>query len=368
MKTLPRKVCSREWMLIFLFGIAILFILSGCEVNDEGITEPGIQKCLSNPQHVLNGNNVTRSDDSRPNGFFPLDMGNRWTYTGETSIMAEGGEPLTIHFEEEHKIVGTEELFDRMYILEEQVHVDDYSGDPIVSWARYRQDRSGLYTADVPLTDPPGDDEVFAKSNTARVDKRRERWDILCQRAASGFQSDNLIAFRQASNNLYRKMRMIDEILGRQTPGVPLLGDPPGGVLPDEITRLRYPLHPRQEWIIRDSPLFESMVIRHDVLDLPAGKMNGFRIGVFSELYDPGDEVLLWYGRNGFLRMFAHFEVEMVDPSGNTTGILVSEENMFLTNLELARGGRRIDPAECKHDLMQAQPIKPQKRSGKAGR
>jgi len=91
------------------------------------------------------------------------------------------------------------------------------------------------------------------------------------------------------------------------------------------------------------------MVIGHDALDLPAGKMNGFRISVISELYDQCDVVFLWYGRNGFLRLFAHFEVEMLDPNGNPPGVLVAEENLFLNSLEIVRGGHRVDQAVCRH-------------------
>jgi hypothetical protein len=367
MKTRPSKVCSKKWMLIFLFSVATLPILSGCEVNNDRIMEPGVQKTPSSPQYVLNCRNIIRSLDSRPSGFFPLDMGNRWTYSGETFIMVEGGEKSTVHYNEERTIVGTEELFDRVYFLEKQEIIDDTRGDVITYWVRYRQDRAGLYQADVPITDPPNDDEVFATFTSTQADKRKERWNFLCQRISSEFRSDNLNAFLMASNNIYQKLRMIDVILGRQALRIPSLGGPPGGVLPDEITRLRYPLHPRQEWIIRDSPLFESMVIGHEVLDLPAGKMHGFKISIVNELFDPCDVVLLWYGRDGFLRMFAHVETEMVDPSGNPIGTLILEENLILESLELARRNLRVDPANCKHDLIQVRSNKPLQRSSRAG-
>lgn len=335
MKTKSSIVCSRIWMLVILFGLATPVIFSACEENNKRIMEPGIQKTPSTPQCISNRRNNLQFDDSRQHGYFPLDIGNRWMYMGETSIMVEGGEPSTIHFEEERTIIGTEDLFGRMYVIEKQETYDDIRGDVITYWVRYRQDRAGLYEADVPITVPPGDDEANSMLTSTHVDKRKERWDILCQRISSEYRADNLNALQIASNYLYEKLRLIDVILGRSTLRIPVLGGPPGGVLPDEITRLLYPLHPRQEWIIRDTPLFSSIVIGHDVLDLPAGKMQGYKISVVTELSDPKDVVLLWYGRDGFLRMFVHVETEMVDPNGNPIGILVSEEKLLLENLEL---------------------------------
>jgi hypothetical protein len=110
--------------------------------------------------------------------------------------------------------------------------------------------------------------------------------------------------------------------------------------MPEELTRLSYPLRPGQEWTVRDEPFFGSEVEAHDVLDLPPGKMSCFRIKMTNFAMGPDDEVFVWYGRDGFLGMSIHVEGEVIDIGGNPIGVLVFDQNMFLESLDLVRPGR----------------------------
>lgn len=377
MKNIYRSIHSPYWMVILMAGVTALVLLSGCGPGGDGVVEPEIQHTAVISQSPSLTGNAAHGDRVGWNGFFPLAIGNRWTYSGEISIETNGVPPTTFRYEETHALIGTEELFGREYILERQDMVDVATGDTITYWLRYRQDRAGLYEADVAISDPPGDEEMHAAAirgggrvpTTAAADPgekvcatsggrkgvavatvdgtadpRRARWDALCRRVSADLPAARRAAFSTACDELYQKLRMIDALPGRRTPDASLRGGPPGGVLTDEITRLAYPLHPRQEWIVREDPLFASVVEAHDVLDLPAGRFNGFRIAMGSVLYDPRDVVFIWYGRDGFLKLFAHIEADMVGPGGEPLGTVVTEEHRELEELALDGNGRPVRP------------------------
>jgi hypothetical protein len=163
----------------------------------------------------------------------------------------------------------------------------------------------------------------------------------LWREASVAIQTGQEEVYRQGWEELCRRLRVIDIALGREAAVGMQLQGPPGGVLPEEITRLRYPLHPSQEWIIRDDEiLVAAMVEEHDVLDLAPGKMGGFKIRLLIEDLGSEDLVHVWYGRAGTLGLSIHIEQEMVDPGGNPIGTLVLDERRFLESLDLARGGR----------------------------
>jgi hypothetical protein len=245
---------------------------------------------------------------------------------------------------EKRSIVGSEELSGREYMLENQVSIISSGIDPddtITYWYRYRQDRAGLYEADVATTDPPGDDGAAASPAGEDLSIGRTRWDMLWKKTVDGLKSIDKETVERARIAHFRKIEAVNELLGRGD-GPGLLAGPPGGILPDEIQRLRYPLHPKQEWIIRDTPLFYSVVERQEVLDLPAGRMNGWRIRVYNEFLGDNDIVYLWYGRSGFLGMTVHLETEM----DGVSGTMISDEDLYLESYDLTGKGKDQDEAE----------------------
>ena len=70
----------------------------------------------------------------------------------------EGGPPSPPEVFEgvgECEIIGVEERFGREYIVEECRIYDSELTDTLVTWVRFRQDRTGLYEAMIPIIEPP---------------------------------------------------------------------------------------------------------------------------------------------------------------------------------------------------------------------
>ena len=154
-------------------------------------------------------------------------------------------------------------------------------------------------------------------------------------------EAEHRDAYRRSLDDLCLRLRVIDSAIGRITGPAPVLQGPPGGVLPDEITLLKYPLHPSQEWTIRDDPFYVfGAVEAHEVLDLPPGRMNGYKIRIDNGLFGPSDWGYVWYGRDGYLGLTAHLETEILDPNGNPMGALVFDEHTLLESLDLVGKGR----------------------------
>ncbi len=296
---------------------------------------------MSQQEAILN---IGVSQNNQQQGeYYPLAIGNSWAYTGESSISMEGSESYCISINEKRTIVGKEELFDREYILEKQEIAQSGRDEIITYWIRYRQDRAGLYEADVAASDPPGEDRYIIRLSDDNLDLNCDRWTVLWQNFANGLNIIDNDAIERARILHFNKISAINELLGRKANSALLSSGPPGGILPDEIQRLRYPLRPRQEWIIRDIPLFYSFVESHEVLNLPAGRMSGFKIRIYNELLDDDDIVCLWYGRRGFLGMYVHLETEMYDSEGNSYGAIISDEDLFLDSYNLVKQEKDIE-------------------------
>jgi hypothetical protein len=78
-------------------------------------------------------------------------------------------------------------------------------------------------------------------------------------------------------------------------------------------------------------------VIGHDVLELPAGRLAGWRIQIKPEGLDPDDRVTIWYGRAGFLRLSISLQSVAVDEWGNRIGTAFYQETKELESYELER-------------------------------
>jgi hypothetical protein len=278
---------------------------------------------------------------SLPGGFYPLDVGNTWTYAGEFTISVDGGPPTISSTTEVYSIIGTEERFGREYALEKRLGVDE-DGDTLSPfWFRHRQDRAGLYTADIAGNEPPLDTHRGASYLSAAVDSRAAREDRIFQEITRAAHPGRREAYRRAWEDLCTRLGAIQAAMGGAAGPASMLQGPPGGVFPEEITRLEYPLHPSKHWTIRDDPFFVfGTVEAHEVLDLPPGKLNGYRIRIESDIYGPNDLVHIWYGRDGYLGLSAHLEVEIRDPMGNPMGLMVVDEQTFLESVDLVGKGK----------------------------
>jgi hypothetical protein len=165
-----------------------------------------------------------------------------------------------------------------------------------------------------------------------------DRWDELWKRAADDLAPDDRDTAERVKEVHFNKIKAVNDLIGRRT-GSAFLTGPPDGILPDEIQRLKYPMHTRQEWIIRADPLFYSIVEGMDVIDLPAGRMNGWRIFIHNEFLDDNDIVHLWYSRQGFLCMKVHLETE-----DHTFGdVIITDETLYLVDYDLEGKGKKDD-------------------------
>jgi len=284
--------------------------------------------------------------------FFPLQPGNRWGYCGEWVLVIDEesrtdrtGEAMVVA--QEREIMGLEEVFGRNYVVEEERTCFGNSDSARVYWKRYRQDRAGLYEADVPLTIPPCI-QGSPFGGLLRSGMETDGWSILWEKTALSIEDEDVKPYQAAWNRLSVKRKAVkraisafrDERAVQRVPDGQVQAGPPGGVMEDELTRLKYPLRPGQKWTIRNDPLFTSTVESHQTLDLEPGRISGFRIRLGSELYGSNDSVLFWYGRSGFLGHTIHLEEEATDINGNVIGTILSDETLFLESLSLNRPGR----------------------------
>jgi hypothetical protein len=265
----------------------------------------------------------------------PLLEGSEWIYDRQTEFHTTlFGESTLVEVypgQMVRTIVGNEIICGQSYVLERRrIEIDAYPDIQVNWWARYRQDRNGLYQADVPLSDPPGSLECSAlawrmnghgpESAKHRLDARA-RWEVI--KTAIGLGLGPTV-------NLTSSVGMVSDT-----------GDAPGQDIP-EIQRLAYPLRPGAEWILRTWPfLVRSRVVGREHLEFGKRKIQGYRIQLEApEVFDAKDTVFLFYGRCGYLGLHAHLE----DPFtvfGDTLGTIVYEEREILVEMNLS------DPAQC---------------------
>ena len=325
------KRLSSTYYLTFVMS---LLVAAGCL---DATTEPGGAGAVQDQTPaVAEGIGEVPPHQGRA-GFIPLDVGNVWEYERVVDYVVTDDDGNVIDAQalaEDviHEIIGTEERFGREYALNQQTFVRE-GGDDLHWWDRYRQDKSGLYRADIGLGEPPASPVVAGSVNARRV------FHILPKELPSITlaSSDPNVrrAYEAAWRRLVAKRRMIEEMLQ----GVTLAG-PPGGPLPQETTTLRYPLRPGQEWAIRTSPFaVECAVEAREVLELPAGRMPGWRVRLENELFGPNDSVLFWYGRRGLLGELIHIEAIATDMTGRPIGTIVADETLSLQSLQLVRPG-----------------------------
>jgi len=261
----------------------------------------------------------SRSAPPAQSFFFPLQAGNKWTYSRTFSVDGD----ILATGRNEHELTGYENISGHDYMLDEILFTETFDGqtDQTMWWVRYRQDRAGLYEADVPLTDPPAS---VVRSDVSQHRVRGKTKDTsFRERAIRNIDwSGKSPAYRRALLRNIDLHQMIRQTARSFSPE----SMPPGGSMPDELVRFVYPLHKGQHWIVRTDPLFELTVEGHEMIQVPAGKSVGIRMRMESELFGPNDEVLFWYSRDGQLKLYASIEASMADDSGNPLGTVSTEE------------------------------------------
>jgi hypothetical protein len=321
--------------------------------SDLKPTEPESSATAELTELEGDGLSLGAGEPSGHRGFFPLDIGNRWTYQTQyfTLVISDSCDILTDSVTvcagwgsigwggERRELIGTEELFGREYMIEQWTSWPQiiWDGDTARSWIRYRQDRAGLYEADVPLGQRPGTVGTLAAVDHESVRPPGQRLSADLEKNGAHLTPAQAAAYDVAMERIQRKLEVVAVAQAWHGHSPRSFGGRRGGALDSELARLKYPLHPGQNWTIRQDPLFTSQVIGHDVLELPAGKLGGWRIQIESGLFDPDDRVYIWYGRAGFLRLSVSLQSVAVDEWGNRIGTAFYQESSELESFELVR-------------------------------
>src|SRR5262249_9627917 len=265
------------------------------------------------------------------NLFYPLGLGNHWGYDHALSIevVPDDGPPeptFGVNDRRVRDLVCIEPLGERSYVVERE----SYPGG-VFTWVRYRQDEAGLFEADLDITLPPtcagvaGTRVIDARTRVAG--RGEEAWEAVAVKIADPAQR---LAYRAAWESVQARSAALWRALCVE-PGMPRSAAGGSGATPDEITRLEYPLHPGAHWVIRADPRVETTVEAAEALELPAGRLPGWRTRIESDFLGPSDHAHLWFGRSGLLKIVAHVEGVATDPSGNPYGRVISDASELVT-------------------------------------
>jgi hypothetical protein len=300
-----------------LVAALLSLFLAGCSGRADLSTGPVVagDQTLSIP-----GRPVERPGFATQPGFYPLTVGNRWTYHREYVVrlvpnQGEAPPPERIESDYLRSIIGGVEFDGRLYLAEEESSVGG-EGNLILM----RQNTTGLYEWSM---------------IRAAADPKASPVDAPGLTIPAGRSSAERAAYEQAGRRLEARVALLGTATRRGP--VALSGIRPPGVQPWELTRLRYPLAPKARWPISVGPPFrlEAEVIGAETLRLRPGNLRGYRIRLRPDFLSPADNVYVWYGPSGFLQLAAHMEVDAVDQFGAVIGRYVLDQREWLTDLTL---------------------------------
>src|SRR5262245_16816525 len=265
--------------------------------------------------------------------FYPLDIGNHWAVERDitTQIVPNQGEPGAPYVGEstiDVDLVGTGQRFGREYVVQRETrHINGF--DLAIDFL-YRQDKGGLYNADP---------EPASAALTFRDPVDLSMVDGLVPR--TGASDEQRLAYRHA---LRQVMEVRERVARIARSGFRASASGRPGPLTGEVGLLQYPLHTNATWHVREDPLVVYTVEANESLVLPAGTFKAWRIAIdWPAIFGPNDQALVWYGRDGLLKLQVHVEANAVDDEGNIYGKAVTHETQDLTALSLV-GGKAPTP------------------------
>lgn len=283
--------------------LAIIALTLGCSPNDPASTE-------------RTSTDVDLGMLQVGTGFYPLALGNRWqlsrVMTLEYTIWGEPPGPVevvktTYDFEQ----ICREDWFGVEYMIEEQRWQDD-QGDSGTRWIHYRQDTTGLYEADVSVTQPP---ECTTPPRSTVVASRKsladQAWSHLIERLPEASRA----TARAKSDEIRQR---IEVAVGPSRAGWATTGG-------SELTRLRYPLTPGQSWYVW-SDLLLAEVEAVEVLALPVGDVPAHRVRLTWVDFPDDLDIVFWWGRCGQLAYTVRFEFPVFDDTGRPIGTVLATE------------------------------------------
>ena len=298
---------------VSLPAMLLLLAAPGCGSRVELATRP------DSPHHAPTAQVGVPGAAAQP-GFYPLAIGNRWTYQRETiaRLIPDEGvppEPQMYGSRITREIAASVDFNGREYLIDRGVSA---GGIPESDFL-YRQDATGLYEVQaIALPAPAADLSPTARRLCAAVQSPAER-----------------TAFEQAARRIEARIASVHfGLRGMSAPADLRL---PPTARPYELTRLRYPLAAKLRWWIRNDSQFRlsAEVIRQEALDLAPGHLTGYRIRIAREILGPAEYAYVWYGPSGYLQMVGHFELDAVDIGGTRIGRYLVDEREKLVELEL---------------------------------
>ena len=314
-------------IIAFTYGLTML---AGC-ATEEHITAPPAENVLADASHewVISSEPVPESEFrmQQPRMRYPLQLGNLWKYTAHVMIQVtttEGEEPPEeIIRTTKAEIVGAESLSGRCYtILERTITEDINPGDVFLQRVFFRQDRSGLYEADIPVGARPPE-----LARPVGIEGRNT-FDRLLAAREQGTAWVRTHRELQNRANLIRKLSDAGSRRGRNR----------GGPMENELTRLDYPLRRGHRWVVVDDAFHMTATVEgREVLDLPIGRTPAWRIRLDSDFFGPDDEVHLFYGRQGYLGWRLMIMGEAVGSDGESLGTLRFTDEEYLQDVEIDR-------------------------------
>lgn len=315
--------------------VLILLCFAGCSAEHQSAPTASDQ-ALSSSQVISDGT----VEGAASQAFYPLELGNHWTFQRHFTAAFRGSDGSTTPFFDATTLIETElecveALSGKNYVVEHDV--ETFENQTFESWVRMRQDRSGLYEADV-STDLPPSCATRPSRNGApqRMQEEDGEARIVERLAAIASSPEQLNALQQAWDRVRERQQILHGVVG---PRVGFLGKA-GGPASGELTRLRYPLHTGQSWIVRDDPMFSSEDEGGEALHTAVGTISTRRIRMHSDLFGPEDDVVLWFGRHeGFVGVRAHTEGVVTDSEGNPVGTIVSDDVIRLVGIDLVGPG-----------------------------
>lgn len=290
-----------------LAAILTIAVLAGC----TGLLAP---RSSRHPDRE-----VAATAAASPRLFYPLDLGNHWSFHRVFTLGTAGSPTPTVRRSLiDHDLVCVDTLEGRKYVIDRITQIDSTLAGPITyfQWIRNRQDPTGLYEADVEIGSAPA-----CAGDVALAPPEETGW-LADWRASATFAAADPVAIERATTALERRLQ-----LARQA-----LSSGAGGLENGEITRLQYPMVVGRTWTIREDPHFTSTVEALEMLHLPVGDVQAYRVRVDAEGLGPNDRVLSWYSRSGLVGILVHIEI----PTG--TGALIAEDVIDLEELSIGRG------------------------------
>lgn len=318
-------------LLLTAFLLAALALFPGC--SEE--TSPVQNAPAPDVDPYFAGNATGNLAGGLWADYYPLRTGNRWRSERRFRVWDDDGNVINdITGESTRELIGQEELAGRIYTVEEWTMSEGIEGEvhSTTYWIRYRQDRDGLYEADVTAVEPP--------TLLASPGKENQRRTL----TTSAWNDDGAVQamVRQVKDPTRRAAIAAHLVRHRQVVAAALFGATAyaasAGPEAGEITRLLYPLRRGRSWVIRDEPLFTAEVEGRELLRLPIGRRVGVRVRITPPGAGPDDEVFLWFSSCGMLRLYARLQGEMTDPDGTPLGTINTEEIVELVEADV--GGR----------------------------